>query len=95
MPDQDGGQDDGGTGSGDPPLGEKARGVLPASNDLIAGAWTLFAIGASGYLFATSGELPLWLATADFVSIAATAYWAYGSGAFSAAGRFFKEGFKT
>lgn len=91
MPDQDGGQDEGGAASGDAPLGEQARGVLPATNDIIAGAWTVFAIGASSFLFATSGSLPLWLAAADFVSIAATSYFAYGRGAFSAAGKYFGD----
>lgn len=82
MPDQDGQNDD--------PRTETARGVLPATNDVIAGIWTLFAVIASGYLLGTVGELPVWLAASDFVSIAATAYFAYGSGAFQAAGGFVK-----
>ena len=95
MPDQD--ADHGGPGGADsgddtaPVLDEQERGVKDPTNDLIAGGWTLFAIAASSYLFVEQGELPLWLAAADFVSIAATSYWAYGRGAFRAAGGFFKK----
>jgi len=51
------------------------------TNDLLAGALILFAIGASSWFVYQGQDIPIWLATVDTFAVATAVVWAFGKGA--------------
>lgn len=51
------------------------------TNDLLAGALVLFAIGATAVFVYRGQEIPIWLATVDTFAVATAVVWAFGKGA--------------
>lgn len=57
----------------------------PYTNDALAGALVLFAIGLSALYVHHGQSLPGWLAAANLVAILTAVVWAFGAKAFAAA----------
>ena len=51
------------------------------TNDLLAGALVLFAIGATATFVYRGDAIPIWLATVDTFAVATAVVWAFGKGA--------------
>jgi len=51
------------------------------TNDLLAGALVLFAIGATAAFVYRGDSIPVWLATVDTFAVATAVVWAFGKGA--------------
>ena len=51
------------------------------TNDLLAGALVLFAIGATAAFVYRGDSIPIWLATVDTFAVATAVVWAFGKGA--------------
>lgn len=51
------------------------------TNDILAGALVLFAIGATAAFVYRGQEIPIWLATVDTFAVATAVVWAFGKGA--------------
>ena len=51
------------------------------TNDLLAGALVLFAIGTTAAFLYQGQDIPIWLATVDTFAVATAVVWAFGKGA--------------
>lgn len=58
----------------------------PYTNDLLAGALVVFAIGASSWFVYHGQSVPIWLASVDALAITTAVVWAFGKGAAKLAG---------